>query len=98
LAGVKAGASDVVARLTSQDTACPKQLYALVGYSQGAGAMNSAAKNIPAEIASAKIKALVMFGDPSQKSAQKFTPTLMAKLFENCEACDMVTKYQLLKY
>jgi cutinase len=96
--GVKAGAADVVDRLTSQNKACPNQQFALVGYSQGAAVMNVTAKSIPADIEK-KIKALVMFGDPTLKpEAQvntRFSPPLLTKLYENCEACDMVSFCQL---
>ena len=53
--------------------------------------MAAAAKNIPQEIQETKIKALLGFGDPLQAQASKYTPTLMTKLYENCEACDMVS-------
>jgi cutinase len=89
MAGVGTGARDVAERLASQEKACPNQVFALVGYSQGASVMNSAAKRIPATTQKDKIKALVMFGDPSQHS-EHFTPTLTSKLYENCEACDSV--------
>ncbi|KAF2435264.1 alpha/beta-hydrolase [Tothia fuscella] len=89
-AGVKAGVVDVIDRLAAQEKACPNQVFALVGYSQGAALFNAAAKKIPEATAANKIKALVMFGDPSLKQTNTYTPTLLTKLWENCEACDMV--------
>jgi hypothetical protein len=97
---VKAGAADVVSRLTSQDKACPNQNFALIGYSQGAAVMNVTAKSIPESIEK-KIKALVMFGDPTLKpEASKYTifsEPLLKKLYENCEACDMVSYIVLIE-
>jgi hypothetical protein len=91
---VKAGAADVISRLTAQEKACPNQVFALVGYSQGAAVMNVTAKSIPDSIEK-KIKALVMFGDPTLKPEAsrytKFSPALLKKIYENCEACDMVS-------
>jgi hypothetical protein len=68
--GVRAGVVDVVERLNSQVKACPNQVFALVGYSQGAAVMNSAAPKIPTDIAEKKIKALVMFGEPNLQAGR----------------------------
>lgn len=90
ITGMRTGAADVIKRLTSQITACPKQRFALVGYSQGSGVMAYAAPKIPAEVQEKKIIALLGFGDPSQRNESSYTPELRKKMYENCEACDMV--------
>ncbi|KAH8179547.1 cutinase domain-containing protein [Sarocladium implicatum] len=62
VSGTVVGARDVADRISSQSQACPNQTFALVGYSQGAGVMHSAADRIPRALHS-KVKSLVMFGD-----------------------------------
>ncbi|KAJ4291337.1 hypothetical protein N0V88_006345 [Collariella sp. IMI 366227] len=62
ISGTRQGSTDVVNRLKAQAALCPNQKFALVGYSQGAGVMHSAADKIPLNLYS-RIKALVMFGD-----------------------------------
>jgi len=91
---VPTGANDVVERLKKQDKACPSQKFALIGYSQGAGVMHSAATKIPVDIQK-KIVALVMFGDPLIKPTSTygngtFPPELQSKLLQNCAVGDMV--------
>jgi Cutinase len=56
------GSQDVINRLKAQSSQCPNQKYALVGYSQGAGVIHAAMKDIDASLYP-KIVALVMFGD-----------------------------------
>jgi cutinase len=89
--GAPQGANDVIRRLKEQDVACPKEKFALVGYSQGAGVMHSAASRIPASIQQ-KIVAMVMFGDPSLKSKSKFPALLQSRTLENCAVGDFVSK------
>jgi cutinase len=90
ISGVSTGARDVVSRLQNRDRSCPKSKFALVGYSQGAAVMHSAAKNSPSAIQN-KILAVVMYGDPGLKSGQVFPPKLQSKLLENCEVRDSVS-------
>lgn len=90
--GIRAGVNDVIKRLTTQDTACPNQKFALIGYSQGAALMHNAAPKIPAAIQQ-KVVALVMFGDPELRNGpkgMKFPPVLEGRLLENCAEGDMV--------
>jgi type IV secretory pathway VirJ component len=88
--GSPQGANDVVRRLKEQDTACPQEKFALVGYSQGAGVMHSAAARIPTAIQQ-KIVAMVMFGDPGLKRNSKFPPLLQSRTLENCAVGDYVS-------
>jgi cutinase len=84
-----AGVADVIRRLTSRTVECPDQTFALVGYSQGASVMRLAVESLPEEIYP-KIKALVMFGDPSLRSGDEFPEALQDRLLENCAPGDMV--------
>lgn len=89
--GAIRGARDVVSRLKSQSQLCPNQTFALVGYSQGASVMHRAADDIPKSLHS-KIKALVMFGDPSQRfGSGKFPAGLQEKVLQNCADGDPVS-------
>jgi cutinase len=85
------GPDDVIRRLKEQDTACPNEKFVLVGYSQGAGVMHSAAARIPAAIQQ-KIVAMVMFGDPFLKRNTKFPPLLQSRTLENCAVGDYVSR------
>jgi cutinase len=89
---VMTGVNDVVERLVAQDKACPKQMFALVGFSQGAMVMHGAASKIPAEIAMKKVMALVMFGDPGLGKAkvEPLPAALSQRIFENCAVGDPV--------
>jgi len=87
---VPTGVEDVVNRLTKQSTACPNQKFALVGYSQGAMVMHSAAPKIPESVLP-KILALVMFGDPAlRRGAATFPGGLGSRLLEQCAPADPV--------
>ena len=82
----------MVNRLVGQSTACPQQTFVLVGYSQGAGVMHSAAKDIPVSLYP-KIKALVMFGDPNLRLGilgDEFPAALRSKVLQNCARGDSV--------
>ncbi|KAI9170730.1 cutinase-like protein [Paramyrothecium foliicola] len=87
--GTIQGARDVVQRVVSQSIKCPRQTFALVGYSQGAGVMHRAAGDIPRSLYP-KIKALVMFGDPSVKTGTSFPSELQPKVLQNCATGDPV--------
>ena len=94
--------ADVINRLNGQAKACPKQKFALVGYSQGAGVMHGALS--PAATPKLdtavfdRILALVMFGDlayqgqtgPSALSTPTFPAPLYERLRENCAPGDPV--------
>lgn len=66
ITGGQQGIDDIVRRLTTQSSSCPSQTFALVGYSQGASIMHKAAEKLPQSVL-AKIKSVVMFGDPYEK-------------------------------
>jgi cutinase len=75
---------DAINRLNKQNTECPDQTFAIVGYSQGAGVWHSAMGPSPGEqlvllppnrpklneSVLPKIKAAVMFGDPGFKGVE----------------------------
>jgi len=93
------GADDVVKHLGEQTKKCPKQKFALIGYSQGADVMHGASVKLPTSIFPS-IVALVMFGDPGNRGANVRSPLggmvpafpaeLAKKLKENCERGDPV--------
>ena len=66
LTSSKQGSADVVRRIQAQSTACPRQKFALVGYSQGAQVMHSAVRDLPANLLP-RVVAGAMFGDPAAK-------------------------------
>jgi cutinase len=81
----------VVNRLVSQSIRCPRQTFALVGYSQGAAVMHAAADDIPRSLHS-KIKAIVMFGDPALRLGDGSFPSgLQSKVLQNCADGDPVS-------
>lgn len=90
ISGTIRGSRDVVDRLVSQSEECPDQTFALVGYSQGAGVMHAAADKIPKDLFP-KIKALVMFGDPSERLGRDFPSELQGKVLQNCADGDPVS-------
>ncbi|KAK3896591.1 alpha/beta-hydrolase [Staphylotrichum tortipilum] len=92
ISGSLQGKTDVVKRLITQAAACPRQTFALVGYSQGASVMHSAAKEIPL-VLYGRIKAIVMFGDPALRLGEvlsRFPVGLNGKVLEVCAAGDPV--------
>ena len=85
------GSRDVVDRLVSQSVRCPRQTFALVGYSQGAAVMHAAADDIPRALHS-RIKAVVMFGDPALRLGDGSFPSgLQSKVLQNCAEGDPVS-------
>lgn len=84
----------MVNRLVSQSELCPDQTFALVGYSQGAGVMHSAADKVPKELFP-KIKALAMFGDPGERLGREFPAELQGKVLQNCAEGDPVSNLTL---
>ncbi|KAK4033689.1 cutinase-domain-containing protein [Parachaetomium inaequale] len=90
--GTIRGSLDVVNRLRSQAAACPNQTFSLVGYSQGAGVMHAAAKDIPIHLYS-RIKSLVMFGDGYHRLGDvlsRFPVGLNSKVMQVCADGDPV--------
>jgi pimeloyl-ACP methyl ester carboxylesterase len=87
------GVEDIVRRITSQATACPKQTFALVGYSQGASVMHRAADRLPLSVLP-RIKSVVMFGDPYKRLGGlggQFPYSLRARVLQLCADGDPVS-------
>lgn len=90
ITGPQTGSTDVVNRLTKLSSECPNTKFALIGYSQGAMVMHTAASKIPPAIQD-KVLALVMFGDPFLRISPTFPGNLKTKpLLENCNVKDPV--------
>jgi cutinase len=88
---VPTGVQDTISRLNRQMKACPEQKFAIVGYSQGAAVMHSAAVKFDPTVMP-KIVAAVMFGDPSFRKANGFPDPIQTKLKENCNPGDPVSR------
>jgi hypothetical protein len=94
--------NDTISHLVSQSIACPQQVYALVGYSQGADTIHFASPSIQPSLFP-RIVALVMFGDPGNRGPNVTSPlgdggitppfpdALAQKLKENCAIGDPVS-------
>jgi cutinase len=93
------GINDTIKHLHTQSAACPGQVFALVGYSQGADVIHGAAKQLSEHIKS-HIVALTLFGDPGNRgpnetsplggSTPVFSPILADRLKQNCATGDPV--------
>jgi len=70
MGGADIGTKDVVDRVTNQSKDCPKQQFALVGYSQGGMVVSAAAPKIPQDLRS-KVVAMVLYGAGKGDSAGK---------------------------
>jgi alpha-beta hydrolase superfamily lysophospholipase len=80
----------VISRLQKQSAACPKQKFALIGYSLGAGVIHAAGAKMPPDLLP-KILAVVLYGDPmlvSSGGVGPFPADLQKKLLENCSKGD----------
>jgi len=98
------GVADTVNHVLSQAAQCPKQVFALVGYSQGADLMHNAtiALNANPSICS-KVIALTMFGDPGNRGPYlpsplggitfPFPAQYANKLKENCAYGDPICSF-----
>jgi cutinase len=93
------GVSKTLSHVTAQAAACPNQKFVLVGYSQGADVMHSAAVKLPADL-HPRVVAVVMFGDPGNMGPSAKSPlggtvsvfprALANRLMENCAKGDPV--------
>jgi alpha-beta hydrolase superfamily lysophospholipase len=95
MGGADVGINDVVQRVTTKAKECPKQKFALVGYSQGGMVVSSAAPKIPADIRE-KVVAIVLYGSGTGAGGGKRnTPAPSAdikqKIMANCAPGDMVS-------
>ncbi|GKU00712.1 hypothetical protein FLAG1_02281 [Fusarium langsethiae] len=66
--GDKAGSEKMASLVTEAAKKCPKTKIVMSGYSQGAMLVHNAARALPAET-TAKVAAVLNFGDPFQKQA-----------------------------
>ncbi|CAE6413733.1 unnamed protein product [Rhizoctonia solani] len=66
---ITAGATLVVNYLTAQAARCPNQVFALGGYSKGAMVIHSKSQTSLSATLKAKVKAIVVFGDPYRSSS-----------------------------
>ncbi|ESZ98878.1 hypothetical protein SBOR_0736 [Sclerotinia borealis F-4128] len=88
LAGGDTEGSKTLASLTNQaSTKCPSAKLVLGGYSQGAQLVHNAAKTLSAAV-SAKIAAVIVFGDPDNGQAVGSVPS--SKVLSICHAQDII--------
>ncbi|KAF2220207.1 Alpha/Beta hydrolase protein [Elsinoe ampelina] len=80
------GATDVIRRLNAQSRACPRQRFALVGYSQGAGVIRLAANALNDTRIENKIVAFVGVGDPARRSGRELLlpPAVGRRQYQIC--------------
>lgn len=67
------GSKDILRYISQGMAACPQQVYALLGYSQGATVVLEAIKNITGTSMEPLVKAVVFDGNPYQVKDQKST-------------------------
>ncbi|KAF7906579.1 hypothetical protein EAF00_000858 [Botryotinia globosa] len=88
LAGGDSGGSNTMATLiNSASTKCPSAKLVLSGYSQGAQLVHKAAKTLSAAV-TAKIAAVVVFGDPNYGQAVGTVPS--SKVLSICHDRDII--------
>ncbi|PQE04585.1 hypothetical protein CJF32_00009448 [Rutstroemia sp. NJR-2017a WRK4] len=85
--GDAAGSSTMASLINSASTKCPKAKLVLGGYSQGAQLVHNAAKTLSAAV-TAKIAAVVVFGDPDRGQAVGTVAT--SKVDSICHAQDII--------
>jgi cutinase len=93
MGGADIGVNDVVNRVVTKDKECPKQKFALVGYSQGGGVVSGAMPKIPSDLR-AKVVALVLYGAGNGTTGRGGAPPpasdIKQKTLANCAPGDMV--------
>jgi cutinase len=93
MGGADIGITDVVNRVTTKDKECPKQKFALVGYSQGGMVVTAAMAKIPPNLRE-KVVAMVLYGAGTGAAAKAGGPSpaddIKAKTLANCAPGDMV--------
>ncbi|CZS76986.1 unnamed protein product [Fusarium graminearum] len=85
--GDKAGSEKMASLVTEAVKKCPKTKIVMSGYSQGAMLVHNAARALPAET-TAKVAAVLNFGDPFQRQAIQGVPADRVKII--CHAGDGV--------
>ncbi len=93
MGGADIGINDVVTRVTNQAKECPKQKFALVGYSQGGMVVSAAAPKIPTDLRE-KVVALVLYGagDGNGKTGAAPPADIKQKTLANCAINNMCGK------
>src|ERR1700753_319923 len=93
MGGADIGISDVVNRVTTKDKECPRQKFALVGYSQGGMVVSAAAAKIPLNLRE-KVVAMVLYGAGTGAAGKTggASPAddIKQKTLANCAPGDMV--------
>jgi len=98
------GVTDTVNHIVSQASACPKQSFALVGYSQGADLMHNATIKLNTyPNIGPKVVAITLFGDPGNRGPNLASPlggitypipaSYARKLKENCAYNDPICSF-----
>jgi cutinase len=89
MGGAEIGVADVVSRVTNQSKECPKQKFALVGYSQGGMVVSAAAPKIPKDLQQ-KVVAVVLYGagDGNAKTGAAASADIKQKTMANCAVND----------
>ncbi|KAF4470964.1 cutinase precursor [Fusarium albosuccineum] len=77
--GDKAGSEKMASLVTQAFEKCPNTKVVMSGYSQGAMLVHNAAKSLPAAT-TAKVSAVLNFGDPFQKQAVQGVPSDRVKI------------------
>jgi cutinase len=85
--GDSEGSSTMASLINSASTKCPKAKLVLGGYSQGAQLVHNAAKTLSAAV-TAKIAAVIVFGDPDRGQAVGTVAT--SKVDSICHAQDII--------
>src|ERR1700753_203447 len=99
MGGADIGISDVVNRVTTKDKECPKQKFALVGYSQGGMVVSAAFPKIPVNLRE-KVVAMVLYGagtGAAGKLGAGPASDIKQKTLANCAPGDMVNSHRCPK-
>jgi alpha-beta hydrolase superfamily lysophospholipase len=93
MGGADVGISDVVNRIVAKDKECPKQKFALVGYSQGGMVVSAAMPKIPSTLRE-KVVAMVLYGAGTGATGRAGSAPpagdVKQKTLANCAPGDMV--------
>jgi cutinase len=87
MTGSQTGIADIPKRIAAQAAACPKEKFALVGYSQGGMVVSGALKQIAAQYQD-KVVAVVLYGAGDGSSVAK---AYYGKALANCAPGDFVS-------
>jgi alpha-beta hydrolase superfamily lysophospholipase len=100
MGGADIGISDIVNRVITKDKECPKQKFALVGYSQGGMIVSAAVAKIPLNLRE-KVVAMVLYGSGTSVAGKGggASPAndIKQKTLANCAPGDLVNFHRYLK-